>query len=52
MIDKLVEQEKTMKTKIEVLEAEKLSAESEFQAQLKKLQKEFSEISETSIAEN
>jgi len=27
MIDKLVEQEKTMKTKIEVLEAEKLSAE-------------------------
>jgi len=27
MIDKLFEQEKTMKTKIEVLEAEKLSAE-------------------------
>ena len=30
MIDKLVAEEKTMKTKIEVLEAEKASASTEF----------------------
>jgi hypothetical protein len=41
-----------MKTKIEVLEAEKNTSTSQFQAQLKKVQDEFAEITESSVEEN
>ncbi len=52
LIDKMVEAEKQMKTKIEVLEAEKNTSNQDFQAQLKKVQDEFSEMTEASVAEN
>ena len=52
LIDKMVEAEKQMKTKIEVLEAEKNTSKQDFQAQLKKVQDEFSEMTEASVAEN
>lgn len=41
-----------MKTKIEILEAEKNTSNQEFQAQLKKVQDEFSEMTEASVEEN
>ena len=52
LIDKMVEAEKQMKTKIEVLEAEKNTSNQDFQAQLKKVQDEFSEMTEASVEEN
>ncbi len=52
LIDKLVAEEKGMKTKIEVLEAEKNTSTSEFQTQLKKVQDEFAEMTEASVEEN
>ncbi len=52
LIDKMVDAEKQMKTKIEVLEAEKNTSKQDFQAQLKKVQDEFSEMTEASVAEN
>ena len=48
----MVSAEKQMKNQIEILEAEKNTSILEFQAQLKKVQDEFDDITETSVEEN
>lgn len=52
LIDKLVLEDNIKKNRIEVLEAEKKTVTSDFEAQLRKVQIEFSEITETSVEEN